>query len=74
MKYTVTVKAVYIREMEIEADDDISARHVAIAEFEPEGDDMFSIDVFGLDPWQPTNNDEDYAYETARQQEIDNEA
>lgn len=51
MKYTVTVRATYVREMEVEADDELSARHLAVSQFEPDGDDLFSIDVFGLDPW-----------------------
>ena len=33
MKYTVTVRATYVREMEIEAEDDMAARHIAIGEF-----------------------------------------
>ena len=74
MKYTVTVRATYVREMEIEAEDDMAARHVAIGEFEPDGDDLFSIDVFGLDPWQPTDGREDYEYEIRRQKELDDEA
>ena len=72
--YTVTIRAVYVREMEIEAEDEVSARHLAIMQFEPEGDDLFSLDVFGLDPWRPIDGREDYEYETYRQMEIDNEA
>jgi hypothetical protein len=74
MKYTVTVKAVYVQEFEVEADDEMSAKHVAITDFEPDGDNLFSIDVFGLDPWRPTDHREDIEYERARQEEIDNEA
>lgn len=74
MKYTVTVRATYVREMEIEADDEVSARHLAITEFEPDGDDLFSIDVFGLDPWRPTDGEEDVKHDQWKQQEIDNEA
>ena len=74
MKYTVTVRATYVREMEIEAEDDMAARHIAIGEFEPDGDDLFSIDVFGLDPWRPTDGREDYEYEIHRQKELDDEA
>lgn len=73
-KYTVTVRAVYVCEMEVEADDELSAKAVAIQQFEPEGDDLFSIDVFGLDPWRPIDDAEDRAYEQYKQQEIDNEA
>ena len=72
--YTVTIRAVYVREMEIEADDEVSARHLAITEFEPDGDDLFSIDVFGLDPWRPIDDREDYEYEQQRQKELDDEA
>lgn len=74
MKYTVTVRATYVRELEIEAEDDVAARLEAIKAFEPEPDDLFSLDVFGLDPWRPTDGREDYEYETYRQREIDNEA
>ena len=74
MKYTVTVKIAYVQEVEIDADDADDARRTAIDQFDPTEAEVFSVDVFGLDPWQPTNNDEDYAYETARQKEIDDEA
>ena len=74
MKYTVTVRATYVREMEIEAEDELVARTEAIQQFEPNGDDLFSIDVFGLDPWRPIDDAEDRAYEQCRQEELDNEA
>lgn len=74
MKYTLTVRATYVRELEIEAEDDVAARLEAIKAFEPEPDDLFSLDVFGLDPWRPIDGREDYEYETYRQMEIDNEA
>ena len=74
MKYTVTVRATYVREMEIEAEDEVVARTEAIHQFEPNGDDLFSIDVFGLDPWRPIDDAEDRAYEKCRQEELDNEA
>lgn len=74
MKYTLTVRATYVRELEIEAEDDVAARLEAIRAFEPEPDDLFSLDVFGLDPWRPIDGREDYEYETYRQMEIDNEA
>ena len=64
-KYTVTIKAVYIQEVEIEADDDMAADKLAIRAFEPDADCLFSIDVFGLDPRRPTDGREDYEYETA---------
>lgn len=73
MKYTVTVKIAYVQEVEIDADDVDDARRTAIDQFDPAEAEVFSVDVYGLDPWQPTNNDEDYAHETARQREIDNE-
>lgn len=73
-KYTVTIRAVYVREFEITAADNIEAEKLARAEFKPESDDLFSFDVFGLDPWQPENNDEDAAYEQHRQREIDDAA
>jgi hypothetical protein len=73
-KYTVTVRATYVREMEIEADDELAARHLAIQKFEPEGDDLFSIDVFGLDPWRPIDDREDREYEAYRQEKLDHEA
>lgn len=74
MKYTVTVKAVYVQEMDVFAEDEVAARHIALTDFEPDGDNLFSIDVFGLDPWRPVDGREDYEYERARQEEIDNEA
>ena len=73
-RYTVTVRATYVREMEIEADDELAARHLAIGEFEPDDDDLFSIDVFGLDPWRPIDGREDYAYDIYKQKELDDEA
>ena len=73
-KYIVTVRATYVREMEIEADDEVAARHIAIGEFEPDGDDLFSIDVFGLDPWRPIDDREDREYEAYRQEKLDHEA
>ena len=73
-KYTVTVRATYVREMKVEADDEVAARHISIGEFEPDGDDLFSIDVFGLDPWRPVDDREDREYEAYRQEKLDNEA
>lgn len=74
MKYTVTVRATFVREMTVEAEDEIVARAEAIQQFEPDREDLFSIDVFGLDPWRPVDDAEDRAYEQYRQEEIDNEA
>lgn len=73
-KYTVTIRAVYVQEVDIYAEDEIAAKSNALKEFEPDPDQLFSIDVFGLDPWQPTDSREDYEYETYRQKEIDDEA
>ena len=72
--YTITVKAVYMQEMEVLAEDSVAAESIAIKEFEPDPDCLFSIDVYGLDPWQPTDGREDYEYEISRQKEIDDEA
>lgn len=74
MKYTVTVRATFVREMTVEAEDEIVARAEAIQQFEPDREDLFSIDVFGLDPWRPVDDAEDRAYEQYRQEELDNEA
>ena len=49
--YNVSIKASYYDDLEIEADDVDDARRKAVAAFKPCGDNMFSIDVFGLDPW-----------------------
>ena len=73
-KYTVTVRATFVREMTVEADDEIVARTEAIQQFEPERDDLFSIDVFGLDPWRPVDDREDREYEAYRQEKLDHEA
>lgn len=74
MKYTVTVRTTYVQEMEIEADDEIEAKKIAMKEFYPDPDFIFSMDVFGLDPWTHTDSREDYEYEIHRQKEIDDEA
>ena len=71
MRYTVTVKAVYIQEVEIEADDDMAAESLAIRAFEPDGDSLFSIDVFGLSPWRPDSPLEDILHDQYVQQRID---
>ena len=59
MKYTVTVKAMYWEEIEVEADDAVEAYKVAVQQFKPTGDNMEYIDVFGLDPWTLSLQDED---------------
>ena len=71
MRYTVTVKAVYIQEVEIEADDDMAAESLAIRAFVPDGDSLFSIDVFGLSPWRPDSPLEDILHDEYRQRELD---
>jgi hypothetical protein len=59
MKYNVSIKASYYDDLEIEAGDVDEARHKAIATFQPCPDNLFSIDVFGLDPWTLAAEDED---------------
>lgn len=70
-KYTVTVKAVYIQELEVEADDGLDADKVAIREFQPDSDNLFSIDVFGLSPWRPDSPLEDILRDEYVQRELD---
>lgn len=70
-KYTVTVKAVYIQELEVEADDDLDADKIAIREFQPDSDNLFSIDVFGLSPWRPDSPLEDILRDEYVQRELD---
>ena len=70
-KYTVTVKAVYIQELEVEADDDLDADKVAIREFQPDSDNLFSIDVFGLSLWRPDSPLEDILRDEYVQRELD---
>ena len=74
MAYIVTVRATYTREMRIEAADEVEARLLSIKQFRPEPDDLFSIDVFGLDPWRPVDDREDREYEAYRQEKLDHEA
>ena len=73
-KFEITIRATYIQEYEIEAEDDIEARLLAAKQFTPDSDCITSMDIFGLDPWLPTDGREDYEYETKRQREIDDEA
>ena len=74
MRYEITVRTTYIQEMVIEADDEIEAKKIAMKEFYPDPDFIFSMDVFGLDPWRPIDDSEDRAFEQQRQKEIDDEA
>ena len=59
MKYKVTVKALYYDELEVEADYPEDAYKTAIKQFQPCADSLFSIDVFGLDPWTLGREDGD---------------
>lgn len=72
--YTVSVRATYYDDLTIVADSKEEAYKLAVQSFEPTGDNCMSIDVFGLSPWEPENNDEDYAHEQRRQREIDDAA
>ena len=49
--YKASIRATYYDDLEIEADDAEHAHRIAIQTFKPCGDNLFSIDVFGLDPW-----------------------
>lgn len=70
-KYEITIRATYIQEYEIEAADDMEARVIAAKQFTPDPECMTSMDIFGLDPWLPTDGREDYEHEQHRQREID---
>jgi len=72
--YNVSVRATYYDDLQIEADSKEKAYELAVKSFEPTGDNCMSIDVFGLSPWAPENNDEDVAHEQQRQREIDDAA
>ncbi len=72
--YTVSVRATYYDDLTIVADSKEEAYKLAVQSFEPTGDNCMSIDVFGLSPWEPDNNDEDCAHEQQKQRGIDNEA
>lgn len=52
-KYEVQVKASYYDELVIEADSKKEAYRIAVQEFKPTSDNLFSIDVYGLSPWEP---------------------
>lgn len=71
--YTVTVRTVYVQEMNIMADDSLEAERVAREEFEPDPDCIFSMDVFGLDPWEPDSPLEDILHDQYVQTRIDSE-
>lgn len=53
MKHELTIRATYLQEMVVEADDEQEAKVIAMREFKPHPDYLASIDVFGPDPWQP---------------------
>lgn len=72
--YNVSVRATYYEDITIVADSKEEAHKLALHYFEPTSDNCMSIDVFGLSPWEPENNDEDYAHEQHRQREIDDAA
>jgi hypothetical protein len=70
-QYQVTVKAVYMEEVWVLADDEEEAEQIARAEFLPEPDLLFSIDIYGLSPWDPKDQLEDIKHEEYRQREVD---
>jgi len=70
-KRTVTVKAVYMEELEVEGCDVDEAYRAALNDFKPCSDNMFSIDVYGLSPWDGGDEGDPDAYDKYRQAEID---
>jgi len=50
-KYSVSVRATYYDDIEVEAEDSVEAYKKAIKQFSPNSDNLFSIDVYGLSPW-----------------------
>lgn len=73
MKYEVTIKTVYIQEVEVDADDELEAKEQALKQFYPDPAYIFSMDVFGLDPWRPDSPLEDILHDQYRQRELDDE-
>ena len=71
MRYVVSVKASYYEDMEIDADDAEDANKKAIAAFVPTADNCFSIDVFGLSPWDLYDEGDPDAHDKYRQAELD---
>jgi hypothetical protein len=71
--YTVTVKTVYIQEMNIMAEDSLEAERVAREEFAPDPDCIYSMDVFGPDLWEPDSELEDILHDQYVQTRIDSE-
>ena len=71
-KRTVTVKAVYMEEIEVEGCDVDEAYRNALSEFKPCSDTLFSIDVLGLSPWTPDSHEEDILRDEYVQRELDN--
>lgn len=51
-KYEVQVRATYYDDLVVEADDKEEAYRIAIKQFEPCSDNIFSVDVYGLSPWE----------------------
>ena len=71
MKYTVTVKKSYVQEMDVIACDVDEARKLAIDLFDPKDAEVFSVDVFGLDPWTLGEEGDPNAHDKYRQAELD---
>lgn len=71
MKYTVTVKKSYVQEIDVYADDVDDARRAALEHFDPKDADVFSVDVFGLDPWTLGEEGDPNAHDKYRQAELD---
>ena len=70
-KHNVTVKAVYYEDMEVEGCDVDEAYRNAMREFKPCADNLFSIDVLGLSPWDGGDDGDPHSYDKYRQAEID---
>ena len=71
MKYQVSVRAIYYDDLEIEACDADEAHRLAIQAFSPCSDNMFSIDVYGLSPWDLYDEGDPHAYDKYKQAEVD---
>lgn len=65
-KRTVTVKAVYHEEMEVEGWDVDEAYRNALKDFKPCPDNLFSIDVYGLSPWDGGDEGDPHAVDIYR--------
>ena len=69
--YSVSVRANYYEDIEIEADSQEEAYKLAVQTFEPCGDNCMSIDVYGLSPWEPDSPLEDILHDQYKQRELD---